>query len=328
MELNGPFPQHGNKIETPPIDFIGMDNMRLPRLNTTFTILDLFDINEGDSTFDLQFMLLIRWFDKDLKFEFLKVKALDNTLDEKLYRKFWTPKIEFENIRSEIIARSTFVFVERSGPALLEGDEDGNNIFGVKEIYDGKENSLNLVIKKRIKFSCSFRNIKRYPFGSQTCSIRYFIVGAANNLSNLVPLQLVDKGPRDFGQYIIESWTTRTDFDGETNEHKVVVEMILMRKLGSIVMVTYLPTILMNLINQATNYITGDTKYDMIYTINITCMMVLASIYLSVSTSLPTTADIKPVEVWLLFNLAYPFLIILVNVILQVELYTQTKHSF
>ena len=95
MELNGPFPQHGNKIETPPIDFIAMDNMRLPRLNTTFTILDLFDINEGDSTFDLQFMLLIRWFDKDLKFEFLKVKALDNTLDEKLYSKFWTPKIEF-----------------------------------------------------------------------------------------------------------------------------------------------------------------------------------------------------------------------------------------
>ena len=83
-------------------------------------------------------------------------------------------------------------------------------------------------------------------------------------------------------------------------------------------MVTYLPTILMNTINQATNYITGDTKYDMIYTINITCMMVLASIYLSVSASLPVTADIKPVEVWLIFNLAYPFITILVNVLMQV----------
>ena len=44
---------------------------------------------------------------------------------------------------------------------------------------------------------------------------------------------------------------------------------------------TYLPTILMNLINQITNYITGDTRFDMVYTINITCMMVLASVYLS-----------------------------------------------
>ena len=83
-------------------------------------------------------------------------------------------------------------------------------------------------------------------------------------------------------------------------------------------MVTYLPTILMNMINQATNYITADTKYDMIITVNITCMMVLASIYLSVSASLPTTSDIKPVAVWLIFNLGYPFITILVNVILQV----------
>ena len=90
------------------------------------------------------------------------------------------------------------------------------------------------------------------------------------------------------------------------------------RKLGSIFMVTYLPTILMNVINQATNYISGDTKYDLIYTINITCMMVLASIYLSVSTSLPSTPTIKPVEVWLLFNLFYPFMVIIVNILLQV----------
>ena len=83
---------------------------------------------------------------------------------------------------------------------------------------------------------------------------------------------------------------------------------------------TYIPTILMNLINQLTNYITGDTKYDLVYTINITCMMVLASVYLSVSASLPTTSDIKPVEIWLLFNLAYPFLVILVNVLLQVNI--------
>ena len=53
-------------------------------------------------------------------------------------------------------------------------------------------------------------------------------------------------------------------------------------------------------------------------------MMVLASVYLSVSSSLASTPNIKPVEIWLLFNLAYPFLVILVNVIIQVavlELY-------
>ena len=104
----------------------------------------------------------------------------------------------------------------------------------------------------------------------------------------------------------------------EIGKHKVKVRLSLTRRLASITLVTYLPTILMNLINQASNYITSDTKYDMIYTINITCMMVLASVYLSVSSSLPATSDIKPVEVWLLFNLAYPVLVILTNVLTQV----------
>ena len=71
------------------------------------------------------------------------------------------------------------------------------------------------------------------------------------------------------------------------------------------------------MINQATNYITTEDKYSLILQINITCMMVLASVYLSVSASLPTTSGIKPVEVWLLVNLGYPFLVILVNIAQQ-----------
>ena len=74
----------------------------------------------------------------------------------------------------------------------------------------------------------------------------------------------------------------------------------------------------MNMINQATNYISGEDKYSLILQINITCMMVLASVYLSVSASLPTTSGIKPVEVWLLANISYPFLVILVNIAQQV----------
>ena len=88
-------------------------------------------------------------------------------------------------------------------------------------------------------------------------------------------------------------------------------------------MVTYLPTILMNMINQATCYIDTEDKYSLIITVNITCMMVLASVYLSVSASLPTTSDIKPVELWLLVNLAFPGLVILLQVILQVNIRAQ-----
>ena len=100
----------------------------------------------------------------------------------------------------------------------------------------------------------------------------------------------------------------------------IIVTVMLGRNILSIILVTYLPTTLMNIINQATNYITTTNKYDVIITVNITCMMVLASVYLSVSSSLPETASIKPVEIWLLFNLAYPFMVIIVNIALQVKI--------
>ena len=54
--------------------------------------------------------------------------------------------------------------------------------------------------------------------------------------------------------------------------------------------------------------------------VNITVMMVLTSVYLSVSASLPSTPAIKPVELWLLVNLAFPGLVILLQVVLQVKI--------
>ena len=72
----------------------------------------------------------------------------------------------------------------------------------------------------------------------------------------------------------------------------------------------------------------AEDKYSLVFTINITCMMVLASVYLSVSASLPSTSDIKPVELWLLFNLAYPILVITSNIIQQVIMLTKLTRTF
>ena len=93
------------------------------------------------------------------------------------------------------------------------------------------------------------------------------------------------------------------------------VEIILGRKLSRIFFITYLPTtsILMNVINQATNYFKGDGIFEGIIMVNLTCLMVLSALYISVSNSLPITPSIKYVEIWLLFSLAYPFLVVMVQ---------------
>ena len=84
-------------------------------------------------------------------------------------------------------------------------------------------------------------------------------------------------------------------------------------------MVIYLPLIVMNVLNQASFYLTTEDKYQMVINVNITCLLALASVYMGVATSLPSTANIKPVEFYLIYNLVYPFLTILLAVYIQVE---------
>ena len=141
------------------------------------------------------------------------------------------------------------------------------------------------------------------------------ISGSDNGITNLQPSNLTVFSQERFGQFIIEKWTVDHTSNGDKVGLKYTVH--LTRDLVSILLVTYFPTVLINLINQATNYISSN-KYDMIITVNITCMMVLANIYLVVSTSLPTTVAIKPVEVWLIFSLIYPALVIIINIFIQV----------
>ena len=56
-------------------------------------------------------------------------------------------------------------------------------------------------------------------------------------------------------------------------------------------------------------------------------MMVLASVYVSVSASLPFTPGIKPVEFWLLLSLSYPFFIIVISILQQVVTYSFTSQT-
>ena len=308
------FPDYEYNKHYPPVTFKNGEKQPL-KLYANLTVLNVFEINEVDSTFDFYFMIAAQWLDKNLKFEFLKKTPEENSIPDRHQTEVWLPHIEFDNTAKVVKEYQPELFIARLAEPLLDGDIDQINI---KEIYSGQENPLTILVKKRVKFSCSFDNIKNFPFGEQRCSMNFYILGSDNKLTEFHPDQLINFGPKEIGQYVIKSWEMESKLTQGTKERIVEVSMILTRKIGSVFMVTYLPTILMNMINQVTNYINGDTRYDLVFTINITCMMVLASVYLSVSVSLPSTSDIKPVEIWLLFNLAYPFLVIFVNVLLQV----------
>ena len=293
-------------------------------LNGTLNVLKIFEINEVDSTFDLYFSLEIEWYQHGV-YQFLKQKDYDNTLVLSESPGMFIPKVEFGYIRKVIQQSEEFITVIRRAKPVMENDLD--NIIA-REVYTGKENPLKIIFQRRYKFSCSFNKIEMYPFGIQECFVDLRLVGPTYQSPRLQIHHVTTEEEQVVGQYKVEKWIIDNDMDDQQTGRKMVrVTMILTRNRYVIFAVTYLPTVFMNMINQATNYISGEDKYSMIYTINITCMMVLASIFISVSSSLPITTKIKPVELWLIFNLAYPFVTILANVLLQVVTHRTIRHS-
>ena len=46
---------------------------------------------------------------------------------------------------------------------------------------------------------------------------------------------------------------------------------------------------------------------------NLTSMLVLTTMFINVSNNLPKTSYMKMIDVWLLFNLLYPFIVVLLH---------------
>ena len=282
---------------------------------THVEIQNILNINEQTSMISLKFRISMKWSDYRLTYNFLKIDSHKNAIKSG-GSGIWTPNftvlVKSDQTKSVEIHRH--ITIEKLGHAVMDG---GLEYLHANETYSGSANPITLEIRYQGEFYCDFSQIGNYPFDTEECSVGLYISGSMRNFTKLVLTQPVaDFGPSSVADYSVKSWQIESgSLEEGIGGVKVTVE--LGRSIGSIFTVTYLPTILMNLVNQATNY--SKNNYDLVMTVNITCMMVLASVYISVSSSLPLTAGMKYIEVWLLFNLAYPVMVIVVNIFCQVS---------
>ena len=196
-------------------------------ITTDFKILDILDINEKESSIDLYFILSVRWNDIHIRLENLKTEEDKNTLSQKEYLQIWLPRIQFIHSEKEIdFQMEIFVSKNTSARVEMSGQTDEIN---VKEIYQGSENPLNIVQKKRIRFTCNFDNIAHYPFQDQICRLSFYIPGADNKLTNLRLENFENLGPARFGQYIVKRWNFTNELTRGTNERIITVSVHLAR---------------------------------------------------------------------------------------------------
>ena len=111
---------------------------------------------------------------------------------------------------------------------------------------------------------------------------------------------------RDMTLFVISDWAL--DLKNASNlEEGVRMKIVLKRKIVNEIMTTYLPSVLLLLITWMTTFF-KPYFFEAALSVNLTTMLVLTTIFIGVMQTLPTTAYIKMIDVWLIFCQLIPFI--------------------
>ena len=110
---------------------------------------------------------------------------------------------------------------------------------------------------------------------------------------------------QDMTLFQLNSWSLR--FRNETDPTEGIwMTVVLKRKMLSEMMITYLPSLLLLMITFATTFFKPGF-FEAALTVNLTTMLVMTTIFVSVMEKLPLTSYPKMIDIWLIFCQLVPF---------------------
>ena len=141
--------------------------------------------------------------------------------------------------------------------------------------------------------------------------MNFVVEKGSREFVGLLAHDLEYSGPLELTQYFIKKkvFLNRIDDKGLEIVH---VDIYLGRRLLSIILTVFAPTVILNIVGHSSNYF-KEFFFEAVISLNVTVMLVLTTMFISVSNNLPKTSYIKMIDIWLLFNLIKPFNDILVT---------------
>ena len=124
------------------------------------------------------------------------------------------------------------------------------------------------------------------------------------DMVELVPLHLEMLEDTDLTLFTVKRWSLGYGAGNTTSELKMVV--VLKRKVMNQLLTTYLPSILLIVITFATTFF-KPFFFEAGLSVNLTTMLVMTTIFISVMERLPTTSYLKMIDFWLIFCQMVPF---------------------
>jgi hypothetical protein len=275
----------------------------LTNVNVSVDILQILEIKEVDNIIKLQTELQLTWMDKRLVFNNLKEETNLNTLIPLFRESIWIPEIVFYNTEDKFESlndEKSYAFIERRGDFIQSPREQLENAY----IFKGEDNPLTIARIYDSEFLCEF-DMATYPFDTQVCSIIITMKGNTDNFINIVGRHLNYSGPIDLTQYFIKEYTMQ-ESAARNGKKALKVDLVFGRRILATILTTYLPTCLLCIVCFSTNYFKA-FFFEAIVTVNLTSLLCLTTLFISVFNSLPTTSYVKMIDIWLIFNLFVPF---------------------
>ena len=139
----------------------------------------------------------------------------------------------------------------------------------------------------------------------------------------LLPHRMMMNQSLDMTLFVITNWSL-TERDPTIPEDGIMMTVTLKRKISKEILTTYVPTCLLMMITLATIFI-KPFYFEAALGTNLTTMLMMTTIFMTVMAELPSTAYVKHVDLWLIGCQLVPFLEVLL--LITIEALREEKHD-
>ena len=228
----------------------------------------------------------MEWFESRLKFKNLKDDITLNGFLPNENQEIWVPELIFSNTEEKpttIVDQKTSIKARKLGEFKLSKSDENENI----RYFKGTENPLLMRRFYNQRFLCSYE-LTWYPFDIQKCRLNLEVKRADLPFIDLMPQNLEYLGDRYLTQYEVINYAM--DRRDEDEVQMVFVEITLGRELLGVLLNVFIPTLVLGIISYTTNFYKDD-YFESVIAINLTTMLVIVTLFVSVSVNSLSTED-------------------------------------
>jgi len=282
-------------------------------VNVSIAVMDVLSISETDLVYVLKFRFMMTWFDYRLKYHNLKKDRSLNSLSRDEVGALWIPYVVFANTENSEAVRGDD---ESEVTISREGNYKESPVTVKQEInvFDGNQNRIMFQQLYSKTFKCVYQ-LQLYPFDTQKCTVDMELRELDKPTINMIPEDIFMEGDTVLVQYIIAKWSLELKDPGDSNQG-INLKLVMKRRIMNELLTSYLPSVLILAIVYATNFF-KPFFFEAIVATNLTSQLVLTTLFISVSKSLPPTSYVKMIDVWLIFSQLIPFVEVLLHTYLD-----------